>query len=719
VDNYNSSATEGYFIGSSINTQGQLDLRRISTPGATPTISSNITIAVATTANPRTVDHSGDANGTNGNLDALDRRLYAAHIRNDRLWTAHNIAVDATGLASTAAARRNAVRWYELVVPVGAGTPTVNQSGTIFDTAALVANARQYWIPSAMVSGQGHAAFGYSTAGTPFFINAATNGRLSGDSLGTTGAVNIYTASTTAYNPPSDPGSSFGRRWGDYSYTSLDPKDDMTMWTMQEFCDATNTYGVRAVKLVAPPPATPAQVNTAGTSTPTTVPTTRTGYFVDIAGTQVSGSGFYDPGADIAGATPFNHISATVTAAGGVVGVPPTVTNITYINPTTVRLTLNTTTSTPNVAGQKYTVNITNPDGQTASGQILQVVAAPTAANASISGRVVTENGEPLGGTTITLSGARQDRVITDASGNYRFENVETSGFYTVTPSRANYSFGPSDRSFSLGGNKTDATFTASPLPQQTANPLETDMYFVRQQYLDFLGREPDAGGLAYWTSELNKCGTNALCLNERRIDISAAFFVEEEMQQRGSFIYRIYKGALGRQLSYAEFNTDRQQLVSGDNLDQNKASFALQFVQRPEFAQRYSGKLTGESFVDALITNIKQSEGVDLSAERANLIARYKSSNNSASESRSLALREAIENASFREAEYNPSFVLMEYFGYLRRDPEQDGYRFWLNVLNQTPGNYRGMVCSFLTSAEYQARFSGVISHSNRECGK
>ena len=345
-------------------------------------------------------------------------------------------------------------------------------------------------------------------------------------------------------------------------------------------------------------------------------------------------------------------------------------------------------------------------------------LALPTAAGTELGGQVTTPDGQPLAGVVMRLAGAKQARAITDAQGNYKFAGLDAGSFYTVAPSHVNYSFLPAERSFSLSSNKTDATFTASPLPQQTANPLETDMYFVRQQYLDFLGREPDAGGLAYWTSELNKCGTNALCLNERRIDISAAFFVEEEMQQRGSFIYRIYRGALGRQLSYAEFNTDRQQLVSGDNLDQNKASFALQFVQRPEFAQRYSGKLTGESFVDALITNIKQSEGVDLSGERSQLLAKY-NGGSSASESRSLALREAIENASFREAEYNPSFVLMEYFGYLRRDPEQDGYRFWLNVLNQTPGNYRGMVCSFLTSAEYQARFSGVISHSNRECGK
>jgi hypothetical protein len=76
------------------------------------------------------------------------------------------------------------------------------------------------------------------------------------------------------------------------------------------------------------------------------------------------------------------------------------------------------------------------------------------------------------------------------------------------------------------------------------------------------------------------------------------------------------------------------------------------------------------------------------------------------------------IEDDAFKESEYNRSFVLMQYFGYLRRDPEPGGYDFWLDVLdNKVPGNYRGMVCAFITSAEYQQRFSSVVSHSNSEC--
>jgi len=61
---------------------------------------------------------------------------------------------------------------------------------------------------------------------------------------------------------------------------------------------------------------------------------------------------------------------------------------------------------------------------------------------------------------------------------------------------------------------------------------------------------------------------------------------------------------------------------------------------------------------------------------------------------------------------------VLMEYFGYLQRDADRAGYDFWLNVLSgREQGDYRGMVCAFVTSTEYQRRFSSVVTRNNREC--
>ncbi|MEA2176513.1 MAG: uncharacterized protein QOD00_4105, partial [Blastocatellia bacterium] len=138
-------------------------------------------------------------------------------------------------------------------------------------------------------------------------------------------------------------------------------------------------------------------------------------------------------------------------------------------------------------------------------------LALPTAAGTELSGQVTTPDGQPLAGVVINLSGPKQARAITDAQGNYKFENLESGSFYTVAPMLANFAFSPAERSFSLNANKTDAVFTATLNAFNLSNPLDTDMYFVRQQYLDFLGREADTGGLQYWTTELEKCGTDAL----------------------------------------------------------------------------------------------------------------------------------------------------------------------------------------------------------------
>lgn len=348
VDNYDPAATEGYFVGVSNAVFGRLVVRRISNPGGTPTISADLLVTVPATRFPITVPHLGNTGGTNGNLDSLDDRLYAAHIRNGRLWTAHNIQVNTTGAASTTGGR-NGSRWYELQNLNT--TPALVESGTVFDPAA--SNPKSFWIPSIVVSGQGHVAMGFSTAGAANRVNAGTCGRLAGDTLGTMQAAVDYTATGTAYNPPGDPGPT--RRWGDYSYTSVDPNDDMTLWTIQEYCNGTNTYGCRAVKLIAPPPATPVSCS------PPSVSAGLASVSVMVTGAQVSGSGFFDPGAGFA-----NRLASTI--SGGV-----TVNSVTYINPTTVSLSLNTTAAG---AGAKN-VTMTNPDGQALTGNGILTVNMP------------------------------------------------------------------------------------------------------------------------------------------------------------------------------------------------------------------------------------------------------------------------------------------------------------------------------------------------------
>lgn len=343
---------------------------------------------------------------------------------------------------------------------------------------------------------------------------------------------------------------------------------------------------------------------------------------------------------------------------------------------------------------------------------------APTAANGTVTGRIITPEGAPIAGTVVRLSGSQNRKAITDANGNYRFDRVETAGFYAVTPSRANFAFSPATRSFNQLGENTEASFSGSVTGDST-NPLDTAEYFVRQQYVDLLGREPDEGGFNYWSDRILECGVNAACISARRRDVAAAFFIEQEYQKTGSFIYGLYKGALGRNPLYTEFSSDRQQLVVGPGLEGNKQSLAESFVGRAEFVARYQSHTFAESFVDAVIQNIQAASDVDLSSQRAAAIEKYNSAG-TLNQRRSLALRELTEGAAFRETEYNSAFVLTEYFAYLRRDPDPGGYAFWLNVLNnREPGNFRGMVCAFINSAEYQQRFSAVISRNDHECGQ
>jgi hypothetical protein len=359
VDNFDATATQGYFVGVDNATFSTLMLRRITNPGgATPTISANISLTVPTTTSPATIPHLGNTGGTNGNLDALDDRLFAGMIRGGHLWTAHNIRVSTAGVGSTLAGARNAARWYDITNL--ASTPALTQSGTIFDAAAT--NPRFYNIPTVFVSGQGHAAFSMTTGGLVDRANAATTGRFTSDALGTTQAPILTTASATAYNPPSDPGGAGGRRWGDYSYVSLDPLDDMTMWMTHEFCSSANNYGVNVTKLLAPPPALPASTSPSSTSAG------QASVNVVLTATSSASSGFYDPGTNLpAPALPFNHIAATV--SGGV-----TVNSVTYTDPTHLTLNLNTNSAT--VGNQ--TITVTNPDGQslTSSTGILTITAA-------------------------------------------------------------------------------------------------------------------------------------------------------------------------------------------------------------------------------------------------------------------------------------------------------------------------------------------------------
>jgi hypothetical protein len=324
---------------------------------------------------------------------------------------------------------------------------------------------------------------------------------------------------------------------------------------------------------------------------------------------------------------------------------------------------------------------------------------------------------------------ARQKGDFEFAAGTLVFEPGETSKTFKVLINDDNY-FEESETFLIVLSNPSGVALGAqsgaqvtvsdnnNDLPNPpTSNIIEDAADFIGQQYHDFLNRDPDTGGQAYWTNEITKCGNDAGCVRDRRVAVSAAFFVEQEFQQTGYYVYRFYKAALGRRVGYIEFMTDRSRLQVSGNLDAEKQAYALDFVQRAEFINKYQSATDANSFVDALLKMVKTASDLDLSSKRDELIAEY-NAGSSQTDSRARVLRKLIEYKEYTDAEYNRAFVLAQYFGYLRREPDEDGYLFWLNVLNsKEPGNYTGMVCSFITSQEYQERFSSFVPRTNQEC--
>lgn len=258
------------------------------------------------------------------------------------------------------------------------------------------------------------------------------------------------------------------------------------------------------------------------------------------------------------------------------------------------------------------------------------------------------------------------------------------------------------------------------PEASSTVNPTDEAQFFVRQHYLDFLNREPDAGGLQYWTEQIAGNSINApppcaagdrACENNRRTRGSAAFFIEQEFQQTGYFVYRMYEASFNRQPTFSEFVADRAKVSGGTDYEAKKQSFANEWVQRPDFLNNYPTTLSPEAFVDRLFS---QAELFPYNTERAQLAADLRNG----VKTRAQVVRAVIEISEFVNREYNRAFVLMQYFGYLKRDADPGGYQFWLDVVNnRATNNYLAMVCAFLTSTEYQQRFGSVVTRNNTDC--
>jgi len=269
---------------------------------------------------------------------------------------------------------------------------------------------------------------------------------------------------------------------------------------------------------------------------------------------------------------------------------------------------------------------------------------------------------------------------------------------------------------------------SATPTPT-CPNPIDCADFFVTQHYRDFLSREPDADGLAYWTNEITSCGTDPQCIEVKRISVSASFFLSIEFQNTGYLVERLYKVAYGDGVDAAtglsvpiirraELSADSAVIGQGvivkapgweQQLETNKQAFALAFVQRQRFIDAYPLNLTPAQFVARLNQN---SGNVLTEEEMSALIAELTVDGTAVT--RADVLLKVAKNSLLDQHERNRAFVLMQYFGYLRRNPNDapdgnfGGYDFWLNKLDQFNGNFieAEMVKAFLSSIEYRSRF-------------
>jgi hypothetical protein len=418
-------------------------------------------------------------------------------------------------------------------------------------------------------------------------------------------------------------------------------------------------------------------------------------------------------------------------------------------------------------AGQFITATATDPAGNTSEfSNCVQVTGPPPTVQFSnetynvdegcVSATItVTRSGDTTSAVTVdwaTSDGTALQRTnYTIGSGTVSLASGETSKNFLVLITKDAYRESPNSAlnltlSNPTGGASLGSTSTATvtiiddTTVPTNSQPIDDAMTFVCQHYHDFLGREPDAGGLAYWSGQITQCGSNQTCINSKRIDVSNAFFYELEYQQTAAYVFRLYRAAYGNNQpfpnpdnsnpteanklpSYAVFARDRARLIGSSNLAQDQLALATLFASRAEFLNKYPANLTLDQFVDAVLATIQAADSVDLTSQRSLLIAlgsrgavMFRLANDDLAGGNG-----GINNRAFIDAEYNRAFVASQYFGYLRRDADIGGFLFWLGQVGRCPirnvGAQHAMVCSFLTSAEYQNRFSAMVTHTNDEC--
>jgi hypothetical protein len=313
-----------------------------------------------------------------------------------------------------------------------------------------------------------------------------------------------------------------------------------------------------------------------------------------------------------------------------------------------------------------------------------------------------------------TVEGKANQRCdYTTAIGTLNFAAGETSKTFSIFITDDNWKEGDETFTVSLhnpvgGIMGTPATATITILDndatQSNSNPIDVTNFFVRMQYIDFLYREPDQAGFNDWTSLLNGCANrnnsdpNSPSAKCDRTTVSSNFFRSDEFQIKGYFVHRFYRVAFARIPTYLEFIRDLRRVTgaTAQEVNASKDAYTNEYAARSDFHARYDSK-TNDQYVDALQQNV----GVTVSNSQ-----QLKDDLNAGRKTRADVLRAIVESNEVGNAEFNGGFIAAEYFGYLRRDPDTQGFNNWMTYLTAHPGDYRTMVYGFVNSDEYRLRF-------------
>ena len=377
-----------------------------------------------------------------------------------------------------------------------------------------------------------------------------------------------------------------------------------------------------------------------------------------------------------------------------------------------VSIVVKRTGDTSNAATVDYATN----DFNYAAGDLLPAKCNTASGNASFKCDYVTTGGRLRFAATETSK-----TVVLPIIDDVFIEGDETLSMTLSNQSTGNL-VSPSTTVITIQSNDTNQNATGAD------NPYLINAFFVRQQYLDFLLREPDTNGFNDWVGVLNNCQPNQGGLGSDpgcdRVHVTSGFFRSPEFGERGYWVYRFFSASLGRRPLYAEFMPEMRRL-SGlkpqADLDKDEADFINEFMQRPEFTTIYNG-IMDTSHASAFIDKLEEKAGVKLPAtvpptqpgqppqyNRQDLINKRQSGEFTTAQT----LRAFVEQKTVWDAYFFKAFVAMEYFGYLRRDPENAGYDDWVDVLTNgrssagiAPGDFRHLVFGFIYSEEYRERF-------------